>query len=283
MKFLTFICLFFSQLLFAQNDSLKNFKIALGVEAGIYAGSIYSLNQLWYKDFPRSSFHWHNDNSNWLQMDKLGHSFSSYQLGLLSMDIFRSYGISEKKSIWYGGTYGTVFLTTIEILDGFSKEWGASWGDLLANTFGTSLLVFQEIIWKEQRLQLKYSFLKSNYSDKNPELLGSSLSQQLIKDYNGQTIWLSANINSFIKESKLPYWLNVAFGYGVDGMIYSNSNINEKRQFYISLDVDLRRVDTGNKFLNKTLKFLSFIKIPSPTILMDDFIKFKFSPFYYGQ
>ena len=283
MKFLTFICLFFSQLLFAQNDSLKNFKIALGVEAGIYAGSIYSLNQLWYKDFPRSSFHWHNDNSNWLQMDKLGHSFSSYQLGLLSMDIFRSYGISEKKSIWYGGTYGTVFLTTIEILDGFSKEWGASWGDLLANTFGTSLLVFQEIIWKEQRLQLKYSFLKSKYSDKNPELLGSSLSQQLIKDYNGQTIWLSANINSFIKESKLPYWLNVAFGYGVDGMIYSNSNINEKRQFYISLDVDLRRVDTGNKFLNKTLKFLSFIKIPSPTILMDDFIKFKFSPFYYGQ
>ena len=283
MKFLTFICLFFSQLLFAQNDSLKNFKIALGVEAGIYAGSIYSLNQLWYKDFPRSSFHWHNDNSNWLQMDKLGHSFSSYQLGLLSMDIFRSYGISEKKSIWYGGTYGTVFLTTIEILDGFSKEWGASWGDLLANTFGTSLLVFQEIIWKEQRLQLKYSFLKSNYSDKNPELLGSSLSQQLIKDYNGQTIWLSANINSFIKQSKLPYWLNVAFGYGVDGMIYSNSNINEKRQFYISLDVDLRRVDTGNKFLNKTLKFLSFIKIPSPTILIDDFIKFKFSPFYYGQ
>ena len=283
MKFLTFICLFFSQLLFAQNDSLKNFKIALGVEAGIYAGSIYSLNQLWYKDFPRSSFHWHNDNSNWLQMDKLGHSFSSYQLGLLSMDIFRSYGISEKKSIWYGGTYGTVFLTTIEILDGFSKEWGASWGDLLANTFGTSLLVFQEIIWKEQRLQLKYSCLKSNYSDKNPELLGSSLSQQLIKDYNGQTIWLSANINSFIKESKLPYWLNIAFGYGVDGMIYSNSNINEKRQFYISLDVDLRRVDTGNKFLNKTLKFLSFIKIPSPTILIDDFIKFKFSPFYYGQ
>ena len=283
MKFLTFICLFFSQLLFAQNDSLKNFKIAIGVEAGIYAGSIYSLNQLWYKDFPRSSFHWHNDNSNWLQMDKLGHSFSSYQLGLLSMDIFRSYGISEKKSIWYGGTYGTVFLTTIEILDGFSKEWGASWGDLLANTFGTSLLVFQEIIWKEQRLQLKYSFLKSNYSDKNPELLGSSLSQQLIKDYNGQTIWLSANINSFIKESKLPYWLNVAFGYGVDGMIYSNSNINEKRQFYFGLDIDLRRVDTGNKFLNKTLKFLSFIKIPSPTILIDDFIKFKFSPFYYGQ
>ena len=115
------------------------------------------------------------------------------------------------------------------------------------------------------------------------ELLGYNLSQQLIKDYNGQTIWLSANINSFIKQSKLPYWLNVAFGYGVDGMINSNSNISEKRQFYISLDVDLRRVDTGNKFLNKTLKFLSFIKIPSPTILIDDLNKFKFSPFYYGQ
>ena len=35
-------------------------------------------------------------------------------------------GVPEK-AIWYGGAYGAVFLTTIEILDGYSAEWGASW------------------------------------------------------------------------------------------------------------------------------------------------------------
>ena len=48
--------------------------------------------------------------------------------------------------------------------------------------------------------------------------------QQVLKDYNGQTYWLSANIWSFNKESNFPRWLNVAFGYGADGMLYGENN-----------------------------------------------------------
>ena len=36
------------------------------------------------------------------------------------------------------------FLTTVETLDGFSEEWGASWGDLIANTSGTFVFIGQE-------------------------------------------------------------------------------------------------------------------------------------------
>jgi hypothetical protein len=40
-------------------------------------------------------------------------------------------------------------LLTVEVLDGFSSEWGAS-GDIIANASGTALFVSQELLWKEQ-------------------------------------------------------------------------------------------------------------------------------------
>ena len=295
MKKISILFLFFSQIATAQTDSLKALKIAIGAEVGIYATSMYGLNKLWYANYPRSSFHWYNDNDAWLQMDKLGHAYSAYQTGLLGMDIMKWSGVPEKKAIWYGGAYGVVFLTTIEILDGHSANWGASWGDLLANTSGSALLIAQELLWKQQRIQFKYSFYPSEYADLNPDLLGKNTIQQVLKDYNAQTIWLSTNLHGFLPESKLPKWLNIAVGYGADGMTSGTSNdqtgiiegcciTNTRiRQFYVSLDVDLRKIDTGSEFLNKALKVLSFIKIPAPAIMFDNKETITFHPFYYGQ
>ncbi len=50
-------------------------------EAALSSLALIGLDQLWYKDYPRSKFQTLNDNSEWLQMDKLGHVFSSYQIG----------------------------------------------------------------------------------------------------------------------------------------------------------------------------------------------------------
>jgi len=296
MKKISILFLFFSQYTTAQTDSLKALKIAIGTEVGIYSATMYGLNKLWYADYPRRSFHWYNDNDAWLQIDKAGHAFSAYQIGLLGMDIMKWSGVSEKKAVWYGGVYGAVFLTSIEILDGHSAEWGASWGDLLANTSGSTLLIAQELFWKEQRIQFKYSFYPSEYAEINPNLLGKNNMQQLLKDYNAQTIWLSGNLHAFLPKSKIPKWLNIAVGYGADGMTSGTLNdqsgtIEEDvyvsnvrtREFYLSLDIDLRKIDTGNEFFNKTLKVLSFIKIPSPAIMFNNNEKIIVYPFYYGQ
>ena len=295
MKKICLLFLFFSQFATAQTDSLKALRIALGAEIGVYATSMYGLNKLWYADYPRSGFHWYNDNDTWLQMDKVGHAYSAYQAGLLGMDIMKWSGVPEKKAIWYGGAYGAIFLTTIEILDGYSAEWGASWGDLLANTSGSALLIAQELLWKEQRIQFKYTFYPTKYADLNPELLGKNTIQQMVKDYNAQTIWLSCNLHGFMPKSKLPKWLNIGIGYGVDGMtsgslnnqigILEEGSIANKRtrQIYLSFDVDLRKIDTGSNFLNKTLKVLSFIKVPSPAIMFDSNKISTIYPFYYGQ
>ena len=236
------------------------------------AGALIALNQLWYKDYPRSNFHFKNDNKNWKQMDKTGHFMTSYYLGKLGMEVLDWAGVSEKHQIIYGATYGFAFLTAVEILDGYSDKWGASPGDIVANAAGTGLLIGQELLWNEQRITVKYSFHPTEIAKQRPNTLGKNYLQQTLKDYNGQTYWLSANIWSFNKESSFPKWINIALGYGADQMLYGNSNTgnemleNPYRQFYLSLDLDLTKIETNSEFLKTIFSVINFIKIPAPTL-----------------
>ena len=236
------------------------------------AGALIALNQLWYKEYPRSNFHFKNDNKNWKQMDKTGHFMTSYYLGKLGMEVLDWAGVSEKHQIIYGATYGFAFLTAVEILDGHSDEWGASPGDIVANAAGTGLLIGQELLWNEQRITVKYSFHPTEIAKQRPNTLGKNYLQQTLKDYNGQTYWLSANIWSFNKESSFPKWINIALGYGADQMLYGNSNTgnemleNPYRQFYLSLDLDLTKIETNSEFLKTIFSVINFIKIPAPAL-----------------
>lgn len=244
-------------------------------EVLLASGTLVGLNQLWYADYPKSDFHFINDNSDWLQMDKLGHSFSSYHLGRFGADMLQWSGASKKNQLVYGAGLGFAFLTAVEVMDGYSSQWGASSGDIIANVSGTALYVSQELIWKEQRITPKFSFHTTQYAEYRPEVLGSSFTEQILKDYNGQTYWLSVNLYSFAKTSKIPKWLNLALGYGADGMITANrqneasfllQNTQRSRQFYLSLDVDLTKINTNSHFLKTIFSVLNTVKIPAPTL-----------------
>lgn len=257
----------------------RNVGIVLGAEATLYAASMTGLYFAWYADYPQSKFHFYNDNGEWLQMDKMGHGTTSYIVGSFGYELLRDAGLDETRSIWYGGTLGLAFLTTVEVFDGLSDGWGFSWGDMAANTLGCGLFVGQQFLWHEQRITLKYSFHTTEFADYRPDLLGSNILQQTIKDYNGQTIWASFNVKSLFlkKESKFPAWLNFAFGYGATGMtggfdnvlVYNDTPIppyERQRQFYFSLDVDFTKIPTNNKVLKYTFKVLNIFKMPFPTI-----------------
>ena len=258
-------------------------------EASVAALTLIGLNQLWYADYPKSKFHTLNDNSEWLQMDKLGHVYSSYQLGRVGANMLAWSGVRKKDQLIYGSTIGFAFLTVVEIFDGFSEEWGFSWGDMAANAIGTGFYVGQELLWDEQRITLKYSFHQTQYAQQNPDKLGDGLSQEFLKDYNGQTYWLSLNLHSFFKDSKIPKWLNVAFGYGADGMISGNNETGNEaivyqepyRQYYFSLDVDLTRIKTESHVLKTVFDVFNLIKIPFPTMEFNDKNGIKFHAIYF--
>lgn len=241
-------------------------------ESVLGAGTLVALDRLWYADYPRSSFHFTNDNNQWKQMDKMGHIMTSYYVGKIGMELLDWSGVRRKDQLLYGATLGFTFLSAVEILDGFSSEWGASWGDIAANAAGTGLLIGQELLWEEQRITMKYSFHQTSYAKLRPNTLGENFIQQALKDYNGQTYWLSANIWSFYKESKFPKWLNIAIGYGAEGMLYGENlptnmlQQNPYRQFYLTFDVDLTKINTSSKFLKSLFSVINFIKIPAPTL-----------------
>ncbi len=283
LKYIFFFCLLSAHSSFAQSDSTsfnkKRLAIVIGTEATLYTGTLIGLQSLWYNDYPQSSFHLFNDNAEWLQMDKAGHVMTSYSVGRVGIGLMKWSGVERKKAIWYGGMLGSVFLTTVEILDGYSSQWGFSISDLTANTAGSLFVIGQELAWNEQRIVLKYSFQQSRYAKYRPNVLGNNLEENLLKDYNGQTYWLSVNLASFMKkETKFPHWLNLALGYGANGMIGARSNpalfdgmgnamcFQRYRQYYLSLDVDLTRIPTKSKFLKTVFNTIGFIKFPAPAI-----------------
>ncbi|MFC0604552.1 DUF2279 domain-containing protein [Winogradskyella pulchriflava] len=256
-------------------------------ESSVAIATLIGLNQLWYADYPKSKFKTINDSGEWLQMDKFGHIFSSYQLSRVGASTFNWAGVSKKDQLIYGSTLGLGFLTAVEVMDGFSEEWGFSWTDIAANTFGTGFYVGQELLWEEQRLLLKYSFHRTKYAQQRPNTLGNGLSEEFLKDYNGQTYWLSANINSFLKTDYIPNWLNLAFGYGAEGMLTGDTNDllfqnqNRIRQFYLSLDIDLSRIKTKSHFLKSIFDVLNVIKLPFPAIELNSKGSVKMHYFYF--
>lgn len=268
----------------------KRQKTLIISEVAIGSATLIGLNQIWYADYPRSNFHFINDNAEWLQMDKVGHVFSTYHLSAFGANALQWSGANRNKQIVFGTTLGLSFMTIVEIFDGYSKNWGASWGDVLANVSGSALFVSQELLWKEQRITPKFSFHLTPYPSVRPNVLGNSFSEQIMKDYNGQTYWLSANLYSFSKSSKVPKWLNIAVGYGGEGMITGNDEFvntvflpeNKRyRQFYVSLDVDLRKIKSKSPFLKTLFSVVNTIKIPAPTVEFKESGELKFHFLYF--
>lgn len=270
------------------NKSRKNYTIVAGASSA--AAGLIALNSLWYTDYQKSNFHFVNDNAQWLQMDKVGHVYGTYHLGKIYSDALQWSGVDRNKSIWYGATAGFLFVSTIEIMDGYSENWGASGGDIAANAAGSALYIGQELLWQDQRITPKFSFHTTLYASARPAVLGSTFSEQILKDYNGQTYWLSANVHSFAKNTKIPKWLNLAVGYGAEGMIAGDDQLvntvflptnSRYRQFYLSLDVDLTKIPTNSHLLKTVFSLVNTIKIPAPTVEFTSSGKVKFHPIYF--
>ena len=235
-----------------------------------YGIALVGLNELWYDDSGKQSFQFFNDNAEWKQVDKAGHFFSAYYLSYGASSALRWCSVKPKNSDLIGALVGFGMMVPIEIMDGFSEAYGASPGDLLANAAGAALFLGQARIWKEQRIYPKFSFHQTEYAAIRPSVLGDGLTQEIFKDYNGQTHWLSFDMDKFVR---FPRWLNLAVGYGMEGMVYARDSQNIEagyphpyRQFYFSIDFDLRAIRSKSKAVNALIFIASMIKLPAPTI-----------------
>jgi hypothetical protein len=264
----------------------KKVKLVAYTQAISYTTNFATLYSFWYKDYPKSSFHFFDDNGEYLQVDKVSHVYGAYLGGKMSMQMWKWAGVSKKKYVWIGGMTGLAYMTAIEVMDGFSDHWGFSYGDYIANVTGTAFVIGQELLWDEQRIQIKYGTHLAKYEPQVVDnylngIYGKSKLDRLFKDYNAQTYWLSFNIKSFFKKANIPSWLSVAVGYGGqdmygarwDGILDNNGalafpedHFKRYRQWYVAPDIDLTKIKTKSKFLKTALFVLNSFKFPTPSL-----------------
>ncbi len=271
----------------------KNSRLWLvaGTHAAVWAGTFVALNNAWYKDYPKSSFHFFDDRKEWNQIDKMGHVWTAYQLSRLSAETWKWAGIEDRKAAWLGGGSAFAFQSIIEILDGFSEEWGFSVGDMEANLIGSGGYIAQELLFKSQIIQVKMGYKPYNYpADLKPrrdQLFGTTIPEQILKDYNSQRYWLTTGLHHLFP--KTPSWLNIAIGFSSDGLygghgntwtdkqgnFFDRSDIRRVRRFYLSPDIDLTKIKTGSRFLRSVFFVLNAVKIPAPTLEYNSTGKFR--------
>jgi hypothetical protein len=268
-------------------------------QAALWAGTFVALNKAWYQDYPRENFHLFNDWPEWQQMDKAGHVWTSYQLSRVSGDLWKWTGVDERKAIWLGGASGVAFQSIIEILDGFSSEWGFSLTDMGANVAGSALYVSQALTWKQQRLSVKFSYFPyeypAAYQTRVNSLFGAPGIERVLKDYNAQTYWISANVSDFFPACRIPKWLNISLGYNARlmlggreniwtdeaGVTYDYTAVRRYRRIFLSADIDLTRIRTKNPFLKSVFSALNTLKIPAPAIEYNTSGQWKVHGFYF--
>ncbi|MBK9017788.1 MAG: DUF2279 domain-containing protein [Saprospiraceae bacterium] len=202
----------------APNFDKKRFWAVTGTGAAVYSGLSVALWNAWYKDYPLTKFHTFNDWGEWNHMDKSGHFFSTWTGCNYAFDGARWTGMNRRSAMWTSVGVGMGIMTTFEVMDGFSDEWGFSFADMAFNSMGAGLFVAQELLWQEQRIQMKVSGIRPGYSeaplyskdgstvtnlnDRASGLYGTTFFHVLLKDYNALTTWASVNVRSFFAKKK---------------------------------------------------------------------------------
>jgi hypothetical protein len=258
------------------------------------AGLYYS----WYAQYERSAFHFFNDLGEWRNMDKLGHMHSAYAQTSLIYTGSRWAGMSRKKALWTGMITSLVFQSTIEVFDGYSAKWGFSVPDMVANVCGVGWFAWQEHLWGDQRFALRFlpgapsysqSILQANSpasATTTPQIRANALyghhwAEQWLKDYNGQTYWLSIQIKPWLPpDSSWPDWLCLGLGFGAGNLYggFSNQWTNDGAVFDLSMqyprysrfflgpDISVRKLGLKHPLFKTLASMAQVFRIPVPCV-----------------
>ena len=283
----------------ADTFSPRRFWTSAGAVGATATGFGIGLWHAWYKDYDLGAFRTFDDRGEWLAMDKLGHTYTAYHYSRWAHHALRWSGNPEGRSLAIGVGVSVALQSTIEVMDGFSEQWGFSWADMGANLGGAGLFAAQQLAFGEQRVQVKFSSWRVPYPtdpilprdgegptssvvDRAREQFGTTPWQRFVKDYNGQTLWLSTNpwVLAGADEPRLP-WLNLSFGYSAHNVLGAFGNgwrrgeevyvppvgFARQREYLLSLDVDLERLPVRNRALRTVLLLANHFKIPAPALL----------------
>ncbi|MHB1686304.1 MAG: DUF2279 domain-containing protein [Ignavibacteriaceae bacterium] len=240
-------------------DYLK-LSIIGGVTTGAFVWGYAIQNNLWWKgDKSKFYFVWKQDWVYALGADKYGHFYFPYLVSNIYTQAFEWAGIDETKSIWYASSFALAYETFVEVRDGFSKQWGFSWGDFSADFLGASFPVLQHYIPVLKNFNFKISFYPS-------DRFKAGSNRVIFDDYESTYDWLSINVYNFLPgevKKFYPKFINLAIGHSVEKL---DNNGGGNHRFYISLDWNLEGLPGDGWFWNLLKRNLNYYHLPAPAI-----------------
>ncbi|MCX6140855.1 MAG: DUF2279 domain-containing protein [Candidatus Kapabacteria bacterium] len=238
--------------------------IKLGIVGGVTIGGFVLghavVNDFWWKG-EKVPFHFNttSDYTYALNADKLGHMTFAYAASTIYSDLFRWCGMDSTTAAWSGFGVAMTYQTYVEIRDGFSADYGFSWGDMAANTIGATLPVAQHYVPALRSIDLQISYWPS-------EAYKSGAYNSIIDDYTSTTHWLALNAYDVAPsswQSWFPPWLGLAIGHSVQNL---DGNGGGQHVVYLSLDWQLHRIPNLPTWLRDVFRVLHLYHLPAPAV-----------------
>jgi hypothetical protein len=244
------------------DNTLSAWKLGLigGATVGGFVVGHGVLNTLWWKGDP-VDFHVNSkqDYTYALNADKFGHAFFAFSTATIYSELFRWSGMDSTSSMWMGVGVSMAYQTYIEMRDGFSRDYGFSYGDVGSNIFGASLAAFKHYYPELRPIDLQVSFWPSG-----PYRQGAY--QAIIDDYESTTHWLAVSVYDYLPyrmQRWFPPWIGLAIGHSVENIVDGQSG---KHALYLSLDWNLQRIEGIPSWLGSILRVLHLYHLPAPAV-----------------
>jgi len=241
-------------------DPLRFSIVAVPTLGGFVVGHVL-LNNIWWKG-TRVPFHF-NFQEDWkyaLGADKFGHFYFPYLVTDVYRRAFMWSGIDSMSSLYYAAGLGLLYQTYIEVRDGFSQQYGFSFGDFTADVLGAAYPIAQDHWPVLRNFNWQISFHPSS-------LYRSGYYSAIIDDYESTFHWLTINVHDLLPEdlrAGYPRLINIAIGHGVRNLVPDPSM--GKHELYLSLDWNLEALPGEAEWLKTVKHFLNYYHFPAPAV-----------------
>jgi len=233
--------------------------LVAGGTVGAFVWGHAMQNDLWWKG-TWVPFHvnWEQDWRYALGADKLGHATFPFMASRAYGMAFRWCGMDTATSIWASSGVALAYQTYIEVRDGFSRDYGFSPGDMVANVFGAGLPVAQHYVPALRPFTLQLSFWPS-------QAFRQGSHNAIIDDYTSTTHWLSVSMADVLPQdwTWYPAWLNLAVGHTVENL---DGRGGGNHVVLLALDWNLQRIAGLPAWLRDVFHVLHTYHLPAPAV-----------------
>lgn len=221
---------------------------------------------------------WFGRNTHNGGMDKIGHFFSSYIITDLLADRIRANSSNPAGAELTAGLFAFALMGGIEILDGYTKKYGFSNEDLIADALGIGFAVVRNLVpGMKEKVDLRFMFTPSSYERKGVTANGN----RFLPPYRRQRYILAIKGRGFEALNNTPLrFAELHLGYDARGFHPSEKALgySKQRNFYIGMGINLNEVLFGVNALPNlqryrdtepawaTQKLLEYVQVPYTSV-----------------